>query len=172
MDRLIIVIVPSVTVLVCCLGISAPALPSPPLSKPLLTSQPALGNQTPRPGAGDGRFVGNYPRRSQLDLRAPAAIDFAASMGPTDAPRGNGTFPSERFRGARGGNMDSADQSHLTPLRGTGQGRVAGTPQALAEHFHRQGLPIARLWENHAALVSLGLSPKGKPGIWLVQKID
>jgi hypothetical protein len=36
--------------------------------------------------------------------------------------------------------------------------------------FHREGLPVARLWENHSALISLGLNAKGKPGLWLVQK--
>lgn len=51
-----------------------------------------------------------------------------------------------------------------------GQERVVGRVQALVERFHREGLPVARLWENHSALLSLGLNSKGKPGIWLVQK--
>ena len=29
---------------------------------------------------------------------------------------------------------------------------------------------MARLFENKSALVHLGLNPKGKPGLWLVQK--
>jgi hypothetical protein len=48
---------------------------------------------------------------------------------------------------------------------------LIGTPETLVHRFGREGLPIARLWENHAALVSLGFSPRGKPGLWLVQKI-
>jgi hypothetical protein len=36
--------------------------------------------------------------------------------------------------------------------------------------FHHEGLPLARLWENKSALVSLGLNPKGKPGLWITQK--
>jgi hypothetical protein len=44
--------------------------------------------------------------------------------------------------------------------------RTAG----LAERFRREGLPVAKLWENHAAFISVGLSPRGKPGIWLIQK--
>jgi hypothetical protein len=44
------------------------------------------------------------------------------------------------------------------------------TAEAFAQRFHREGLPVARLWENHAALVSLGLNQKGKPGLWVVQK--
>ncbi len=51
------------------------------------------------------------------------------------------------------------------------QAHPMGLAQGMAERFHREGLPVARLWENHAALVSLGLNQKGKPGIWLVQKI-
>lgn len=43
-------------------------------------------------------------------------------------------------------------------------------PETLVRRFHREGLPVARLWENHSALVSLGLNAKGKPGLWLVQK--
>jgi hypothetical protein len=37
--------------------------------------------------------------------------------------------------------------------------------------LRREGLPIARLWENKSALLSLGLNKKGKPGLWIVQKI-
>jgi hypothetical protein len=40
----------------------------------------------------------------------------------------------------------------------------------LAERFHREGLPVARLWETHSALLSLGLNQRGKPGLWLIQK--
>jgi hypothetical protein len=43
--------------------------------------------------------------------------------------------------------------------------------EELARRVHREGLPIARLWETHTALVSLGLSPRGKPGLWLIQKV-
>jgi hypothetical protein len=40
----------------------------------------------------------------------------------------------------------------------------------LVRRVHREGLPIARLWENHSALVSLGLNQRGKPGLWIIQK--
>jgi hypothetical protein len=46
---------------------------------------------------------------------------------------------------------------------------MSGT-EAFARQFHREGLPVARLWENKSALVSLGLNQRGKPGLWLVQK--
>ena len=41
----------------------------------------------------------------------------------------------------------------------------------MARRVHREGLPVARLWENHAALVSLGLNQRGKPGLWIMQKV-
>jgi hypothetical protein len=50
------------------------------------------------------------------------------------------------------------------------QPRPLGRAEAFAQRFHREGLPVARLWENHSALISLGLNQKGKPGLWLVQK--
>jgi hypothetical protein len=43
--------------------------------------------------------------------------------------------------------------------------------QEMAHRFQREGLPVARLFENHSALVSLGLNQHGKPGIWLIQKL-
>jgi hypothetical protein len=43
--------------------------------------------------------------------------------------------------------------------------------QDFVRRLHREGLPVARLFESKSALVHLGLSPKGKPGLWLVQKM-
>jgi hypothetical protein len=48
--------------------------------------------------------------------------------------------------------------------------REMSAPEAFARRWHREGLPLARLWQNHSALLSLGLSPRGKPGLWLIQK--
>jgi hypothetical protein len=45
-----------------------------------------------------------------------------------------------------------------------------GRIQEMARRFHREGLPVARLWETHSALLSLGLNQRGKPGLWLIQK--
>jgi hypothetical protein len=52
-------------------------------------------------------------------------------------------------------------------------GRLTREPTRLeqfARKVQREGVPLARLWENQHALVSLGLSPRGKPGLWLTQK--
>ncbi len=51
------------------------------------------------------------------------------------------------------------------------QRRVPSRAEEFAQHVRREGLPLARLWENKSALVSLGLNKKGKPGLWIVQKI-
>lgn len=50
------------------------------------------------------------------------------------------------------------------------QSRIPSRAEQFARRFHREGLPVARLWENKSALVSLGLNEKGKPGLWIVQK--
>jgi hypothetical protein len=42
--------------------------------------------------------------------------------------------------------------------------------QDFVRRVRREGLPVARLFESKSALVHLGLSPKGRPGLWLVQK--
>jgi len=51
------------------------------------------------------------------------------------------------------------------------QSRVPSRAEEFARRVHREGVPVARLWENKSALVSLGLNERGKPGLWLVQKI-
>lgn len=48
--------------------------------------------------------------------------------------------------------------------------RSEGRIQEIARRVRREGLPLARLWENHGALLSLGLNQRGKPGLWLIQK--
>ena len=48
---------------------------------------------------------------------------------------------------------------------------AAGDLPLVLVNRRREGLPLARLWENKSALLSLGLNKKGKPGLWIVQKI-
>jgi hypothetical protein len=90
---------------------------------------------------------------TKLDLRLPAPPE---------------PEPAKPF--ARFGGVGSEMQSESLRVSAE-QDRVGGV-QAMVERFHREGLPVARLWQNHTALVSLGLNSKGKPGIWLVQKIN
>jgi len=45
------------------------------------------------------------------------------------------------------------------------------SPEVFVGRVSREGLPFARLWESKSTLLSIGLSPKGKPGLWLTQKV-
>jgi hypothetical protein len=136
-------------VVLCSAGLALQALATPPFSK-------AAAAHTGAPAA-------------HLDLRPPArAIDAVGTGRP--AAETIGANHSERFvLGHR--NEDVRDESRLPALgAGTSQARDMSKAEAFARRFHREGLPVARLWENHSALVSLGLNQKGKLGLWLVQK--
>jgi hypothetical protein len=49
--------------------------------------------------------------------------------------------------------------------------RMENKVQEMERRVPREGLPVARLWETKTALLHVGLSPKGKPGLWLMQKV-
>jgi hypothetical protein len=112
----------------------------------------------------------NIPNRSsggradfgRLDLRAPT--DLPGDTKPTDAPSAPIPFPARRTA------MSLHDNDRTTLGPDEPQLKVSGGMQEVARRFHREGLPVARLWESHSALVSLGLNQRGKPGLWLIQK--
>jgi hypothetical protein len=126
-----------------CGGMVLPAWSSPPFSRH--AASPAS----------------SHPRH--LDLRPPSARelgDFSAV--PADRSfGGRPPTPGLQVPGSRDSNL---------PGLGAGESRVMGRAETFVRSFHREGLPVARLWENHSALLSLGLNGKGKPGLWLVQK--
>jgi len=99
------------------------------------------------------------PAHRPLDLQLPA--NMTTTMDKPSAP-----FPS----------LHRQAQSAEGPIQPRGwsaaesTARTPGRVEELALRFHREGLPLARLWETKSALVSLGLNPKGKPGLWLTQK--
>jgi hypothetical protein len=95
--------------------------------------------------------------RPSLDLRAPATSILAASKTESG-------FPSSLHRPSFG----ALEQVQLPELGASG--RVPSRYEEFARRVHREGLPVARLWENRSALVSLGLNQRGKPGLWLIQK--
>ena len=99
------------------------------------------------------------PTHRPLDLRLPA----------------NATITADRPLAALPSLHRQSQVSETTiQLRGFSAAepaaRIPGRVEELALRIHHEGLPLARLWENKSALVSLGLNPKGKPGLWLVQK--
>jgi hypothetical protein len=75
----------------------------------------------------------------------------------------NRSFPSRRPK------LDPQEAARLPEL-GTESARARPTIQEFVRRFHKEGLPVARLFEGKSALVHLGFNPKGKPGLWLVQK--
>jgi hypothetical protein len=95
-----------------------------------------------------------------LDLR-PSTSTIAA------VERSAATFPSAARPSA-------GEERHIDlPALGSegAQTRIPSRAEEFARRVHREGLPIARLWENKSALLSLGLNKRGKPGLWIVQKI-
>jgi hypothetical protein len=49
--------------------------------------------------------------------------------------------------------------------------RTMSQAEILALRVRREGLPIARLLESKSALLSIGLNQRGKPGLWVTQKV-
>ncbi len=138
------------TVLLCLLALSLTALAEPPAPKHLQWNRSAL--------TGDAAYR-RMTLPQQLDLRPPD--DYAAYGAANEAGRFSG-LPTVSFtRGTNDPDYAGAGPPHA---------RIMGSVEAFAHRVRHEGLPVARLWENHAALVSLGLNPKGKPGLWLVQK--
>ena len=101
-----------------------------------------------------------------LDLHAP--LTAMAALEKT-----SNVFPSSLHRQSLGGQ----EQMQLPAMRGSAMGgpapqtRIPGRVEEFAQRVHREGLPVARLWENKSALVSLGLNQKGKLGLWIIQKV-
>jgi hypothetical protein len=112
---------------------------------------------------GGGRLATDRSLASKLDLRAPAEVSAGSvSTGGFHALAGRTSDDTARAR----------LEEHL-PSLGTA-GLVAhpmSRAEQLATRFRREGLPVARLFESHSALLSLGLNQRGKPGIWLIQKL-
>ncbi len=95
----------------------------------------------------------------RLDLRLPShAVEGNA------AEKSPGAFPSMARR------QNNAQQPVELPMMGSEGTRARPTLQEFVQRVHHEGLPVARLFETKSALVHLGLSPRGKPGLWLVQK--
>jgi hypothetical protein len=93
----------------------------------------------------------------RLDLRVPSHV---ADMTETAAER---SFPSRH-------QAVGPQAAVQLPALGSESVRARPTVQEFVRRVHQEGLPVARLFEGKSALVHLGLSPKGKPGLWLVQK--
>lgn len=120
----------------------------------------------------------------RLDLRAPS--DFGAARAASDAPAepspaGLAASSFAPFASARRAlRNEPLEERPIEEDSSAGSAGLRNTALAmknisraeeLTRRLHREGLPVARLWETRSAMLSLGLSPRGKPGIWLIQKV-
>jgi hypothetical protein len=150
---------------VCCLcglGAASVALASPPLMGrgEIVTRVAGDTHLTPQ-----RRSISSFGR---LDLRVPTDLSNASDA--TSQIR----FPSpRRTPGNANDNPGSANDNYQLPALGTvrSQVRDMGRAEEFVRRVHREGMPVVRLWESNSALLSLGLNQRGKPGLWLVQKI-
>jgi hypothetical protein len=95
-----------------------------------------------------------------LDLRAPS---HAVEAG-VPSEKSAAVFPSMAHR------QNPAPEQADVPTLGSEYMHARPTIQEFVHKVRREGLPVARLFETKSALLHLGLSPRGKPGLWLVQK--
>jgi hypothetical protein len=153
----------SIGTVVLCTSVAVPVFSSPPFGK------------APRPVSAASS--------THLDLTLPPAREVpagrqfpslpAARLG-NETPHGAKSMASVSSEGLNSSDRSNdigSEERYPSALRfGMGKGRSMSGTEAFARRFHREGLPVARLWENKSALVSLGLNHRGKPGLWLVQK--
>jgi hypothetical protein len=100
-----------------------------------------------------GENSGDLSGPMRLDLRPPQLSQLADSE-----------IGSANPHSSVADNSVSANLNRLSAVRSV------GAAEEFARRVHREGLPVARLFESKSALVSLGLNQKGKPGLWLIQK--
>jgi hypothetical protein len=98
-----------------------------------------------------------------LDLSPPAHAIESLQKTPTPS---SSAFPSPLHHPA---------PILQTPLQLPSLGAEGPRPRGRVEHFvqqfHKEGLPVARLFDNKSTLVHVGLSPRGKPGLWFVHTL-
>jgi hypothetical protein len=91
-----------------------------------------------------------------LDLTPPPAT----AAPPAGAPKTVESFLPSKTKAKWAGLSDPKDGE-----------RIPSRAEQLARNFHRDGLPVARLFQSKNSLFHIGLNQKGKPGLWFVQKL-
>jgi hypothetical protein len=123
-----------------------------------------LGAACAAPPASNREGGGKPALPRSLDLRPPE-LPMTRSTASATGPFVTAPFPSmRRAQPSAGANIEDE-------LPALGSSRGEGRAEQIARHVRHEGLPLVRLWQNHAAMVSLGLNQRGKPGLWLIQKI-
>jgi hypothetical protein len=140
----------------CGMGLSGSVVANPPLSagKSLLSTIDSVRSAS----AAGSRYGARQESVPKLDLRPPMDPMRARAPDPF-ALTSHSAF--------------DMDDSVARPGFGTREAHfpLMSQPETLLHRVHREGVPIVRLWNSHSALLSIGLNQKGKPGLWLIQKI-
>jgi hypothetical protein len=105
------------------------------------------------PGARGAGTAQSASARTHLDLTPPSLDTIKSTLMKS-------TF--EGLQPMRRNALSLGDDAWLD--------RPSARMAELVRRVHREGLPVARLWENRSALLSLGLNQRGKPGLWIIQK--
>jgi hypothetical protein len=138
----------------CGTGLSSSAIASP----PLIGGRSLTIDSVRSVAAASNRSVVRQENTSarQLDLRPP--LDSL----PVRIP-GPAAFASH----------SGIDDPISRPGFGTRELRfpVMKQPESWLHRAQREGVPVLRLWNTKSALLSIGLNQKGKPGLWLIQKM-
>jgi hypothetical protein len=146
----------------CCLG-AAVAVAGPPPSN---SAGGLLGRATGLLAGTPSHSPAKRLDFQRLDLRPPETL----SGGRASAPMGDSAavFPSakrEPLATTTGAEEDLPGGRNFATLR------MESKVHEMERRVPHEGLPIARLWETKTALLHFGLSPRGKPGLWLIQKV-
>jgi hypothetical protein len=171
---------------ICGMALVSMAAAAPPASRSILGAWSS--DDSPKSKQSSGFAQSGFAKSAsarlesgRLDLRAPT--EWPSMPGNKD-----GKSPGEAMARADATSPRSINESvpfpsaHRTPDSahedqhpswGADEPAMKSMSQAeeFARRVHREGLPVARLWQGHTALVSLGLNQRGKPGIWLIQKV-
>jgi hypothetical protein len=142
----------------CCMAFASAAAAAPPA--PANVNNGFLGRASGLLAA-RARASTQHLEFGKLDLRPPDEVPVARSTQPDNE------FPSPRHAAA----PQTRAEEELSGLASGPAMHPMGRVQEMARRFQREGLPVARLWQNHAAMLSLGLNQRGKPGLWLIQKV-
>jgi hypothetical protein len=110
------------------------------------------------------------PDFQSLDLRPPETL--SGGRAPASVGDSQWVFPSAK-RARPGSDTRAEEDQDVSPADGARWAtlRMESTVHEMERRVPREGLPVARIWETKTALLHVGLSPKGKPGLWLTQKV-
>jgi len=107
------------------------------------------------------------PQNRPMQQNAPQRMDLSAPSNIIEQ-----TSKAGAFRSLASSRQAAGSDDHLQlPALGSSGMHAQPTMEERVQQFRREGLPVARLWENHSALLHVGLNQKGKPGLWIIQKL-